>query len=513
MRGAHMKMDNQHTGPDWQNAKTGGWNAPPDMADMDDLFDTSDPFLVPDQQPDADPETSEDEAAEDWAAPPFFSKESLGRLGRQFSPVLIPIPFALLIFLFTLPALLHNFSHLPLIPLVSALLVVVLQGVALYYAGADDGRWMLSVVSGYALFLLIWAFALGGLLGSLLMLAFLLIIGGVIGRRAIHVVSEGAADIVLSFGKYSRTLFPGLNFLLPWEKVATRVNTREITWTSNEISMQISRDQEARIMVVVTYQVLPEDAHLVALQMQDWEESLHKHFIAIIKSVLSELSPSDFVAWAHHFLSQNDAVDITNPNIETRWDRINDALTIRLQDEVAAKGIAIHMVHVQDITVPPSLAPITGLHPVMSQRGVDTTMPRAAAQAAPQPQPAQQPAPKPAADRPAPSPPSPIMPTPVPVPSPSMYDSLLETYKSVRAGVLTNPDLIEQLANRFYAIANDAEARSTFPYDALRAANALYQRAHVLRTSPPPAQGVPVPARAEKTSRPPVPNDNLAAGG
>src|SRR5579884_3683301 len=274
MRGAHMKMDNQHTGPDWQNAKTGGWNAPPDMADMDDLFDTSDPFLVPDQQPDADPETSEDEAAEDWAAPPFFSKESLGRLGRQFSPVLIPIPFALLIFLFTLPALLHNFSHLPLIPLVSALLVVVvLQGVALYYAGADDGRWMLSVVSGYALFLLIWAFALGGLLGSLLMLAFLLIIGGVIGRRAIHVVSEGAADIVLSFGKYSRTLFPGLNFLLPWEKVATRVNTREITWTSNEISMQISRDQEARIVVVVTYQVLPEDAHLVALQMQDWKRA------------------------------------------------------------------------------------------------------------------------------------------------------------------------------------------------------------------------------------------------
>ncbi len=67
------------------------------------------------------------------------SRGRLGQLMRRFSPVLVPLPFAILIFLFTLPFALRGLSYLPLLPLgVLLVALVVMQGTLLYYAGSND---------------------------------------------------------------------------------------------------------------------------------------------------------------------------------------------------------------------------------------------------------------------------------------------------------------------------------------------------------------------------------------
>ena len=103
--------------------------------------------------------------------------------------------------------------------------------------------------------------------------------------------------------------------------------------------------------------------------------------------------------------------------------------------------------------------------------------------------------------------------TTAPVPKESMFEALIETYNLVRTGVITDPDTIFDLAGRFRAISNDPEASKNFHYDAVRAANTLYQRASTLRPSMPRHAGnadlVTQPERPVRR----IPNDNLMAAG
>jgi len=245
-----LEQDNARASSSWSDPNAVSWDSDPLLMDPDD---PSTPPLLDDQfsQSPSSPvnagtgiETDEEE----WVKQPLFSRDSLRRLARQLSPVLVPLPFALLIFLFSLPAELKNQPHLPVVVLVIVLLaLVVMQGTALYYAGSNDNLWTLYTILGYALFLLVGAFALFGAGGALLLFIILLIGGMLLGGRAIRQVPEGYADLVFSFSAYQRTLFPGLNFILPWEKVQMRVNTQETTWTSPAVRVTVSRDQDAEI--------------------------------------------------------------------------------------------------------------------------------------------------------------------------------------------------------------------------------------------------------------------------
>ena len=50
-------------------------------------------------------------------------------------------------------------------------------------------------------------------------------------------------------------------------------------------------------------------------------------------------------------------------------------------------------------------------------------------------------------------------------------------YKAVYDGKVKVPEAIRDLANKFDAVARDAQKSSIFKYDAVRAARSLYQRA------------------------------------
>src|SRR5437764_12344844 len=350
-----LEQDNKHAL--WPDSSTVSWDAQSVFVDTDD---TVHPALLDDEQDQEDLQASypsTDSDVEMWNQAPLFSWQTLQRLARQFSPVLVPVPFALLIFLFSLPAASRN---LPPVPLAIILLgLVVVQGTCLYYAGSTDSLWTLFTIAGYLLFVLVGAYALFGLGGSLFLFVIILVVGAIMGGRAIRQVPEGHADIVLAFGRYERTLFPGLNFVWPWEKIYSRLDTKETTWTTPAIRVSnVSRDQDINIIATITYQLLPEDAHIAALNINNWEEDLRKHFVGTIKSVVHELAPSYFVAWSHHIHTRmSTAGDITDLTTETRWDRLNTVLRIRLQDQVATRGIQVNLVHTEDITLIPHLTP------------------------------------------------------------------------------------------------------------------------------------------------------------
>ena len=160
----------------------------------------------------------------------------------------------------------------------------------------------------------------------------------------------------MMYGKYARTLYPGPNLKMPLEKVGNRLNTKETTWTCPEQVVKISRDEDVKLIATISYKLLPEDAHLAALQVDNWEDSLQKLFVSTLQSVINELTPSDFMNLPHgtHPRTLVDINSIDTATI-TRWDRVNDILVKRVQDQVEKWGVQINYVRIQDVTLIPHL--------------------------------------------------------------------------------------------------------------------------------------------------------------
>ncbi|HEX9133853.1 MAG TPA: SPFH domain-containing protein [Ktedonobacteraceae bacterium] len=443
------------------------------QSDLSSTTDTSDgqEFVIPQSEIDVQEEST-------GTRSPGMGK--LGQFIRRFSPVLVPLPFAILIFLFTLPFALRGLAFLPLLPLgVLLIALVVMQGTLLYYAGSNDTYWTLFVIIGYALFLVVGTLAIFGIGASLVLLFLFLVVGTFLARRSIRQVPEGYVDIVLLYGKYARTLYPGPYLKMPWEKVSNRVSTKEISWTCPEQVVKISRDQDVKLVATISYQLLPEDAHLAALNVDNWEASLQKLFVSTVQSVINELTPADFVNWPQGSYART-SLDINSIDAATitRWDRINTTLTSRVQDKVAVWGVQVNYVRIQDITLIPHLAP--SINPVAGIAArpvpVDMGATRGGYPPAAQPQQAQgvlkavgnQPGAMPAQPLPAPA--------PAPAAASMAYiEALTESYEAVRAGRLRDPNNIRDIAARFEALANDPSVK----FDPMRAAQNLIHRAWI----------------------------------
>src|SRR2546421_2482122 len=116
--------------------------------------------------------------------------ETLKNIGRQISHIATPLLFGGITFLFLLPLMrsgrfyLHE-NHIWPVGLV-ILAIVILQGMALYYAGMNNIYWVLGIVGGFFLFLLIGCFALFGPFFTLVLLVILLIASMVATRFSTH---------------------------------------------------------------------------------------------------------------------------------------------------------------------------------------------------------------------------------------------------------------------------------------------------------------------------------------
>jgi len=333
-----------------------------------------------------------------------------------------------------------------------------------------------------------------------------------LARRGFRPLPEGSVDIVYSFGRYTRTLFPGPKFIWPWEKAVQRLSIKEKLWTCPLQVVKISRDQDVRLFASISYQLLPDDAYL-ALSVEKWEESLRALFVGTLQSVINQLTPADFVPWPQSHgspLRTSGTNPPMDPTQDTRWDRINNALTSRIQDRVAGWGVQVNWVRIQDITLIPHLAPAASPPP-----GMQVQARQAMAAGSYAADPGNQ-APKrtvpvgttgassgnpsrpsmndpdqtlvmdrtAAKDEMAKSPAPQVMPDPDAASGVSSQairvDMLKDIYEAVRQGRITDPNTIRDAARRFEVVAKDPELGQKVDFDAERAAATLYQRAKVI---------------------------------
>ncbi len=470
--------------PQWQSTSTHNV----EWEDESDLFDDLPPQTNALEDEDLDV-TSEDtfddvsDSSDDETdlSTSFLSRFELARqVGQQFSPILIPLLMGGLTFLCTLLFVLN--AHSPVAfnrfwPIGLVIIALsILQGMVLYYAGSNNVYWMMGTVGGFFLFLLVVCFTIFGPLSSVILLLVLVTVSILGMRTSKRTVKEGTVAIISFSGRYSRTLLPGLNFLLPWERLEATVNTREVQWQCPEQQVRISREEDVLLHATVSYQLEPEDAHIAALQVDKWEESLRELFRSAVQTVAGELTPEDFLAWSKGFRSRQPVNNQQQAGSTPRWERINAILYQRMRDKVALWGVQVNWIQVYDIMLVPHVVSVADMAAGMTtggNRGMPP--PQATKQAG------------------AGSPSSPPF-TGTPYSSAAALGAaatakelksmnpaqLIRAYNSVKQGMITDPANIRMIAARFENIANHPEESQKVEFDAARAARNLYAQAQLL---------------------------------
>jgi hypothetical protein len=390
----------------------------------------------------------------------------LRQFRQYFALLVVPLLFGALTCLFVLPLVATGRVPVPptdlwLVTLV-IILIVIAQAAAIYYAGENTGLWILATVGGFFLFLLAGCFVIFGLMPGLTLLVILAVISVALGRLCVRFVSQGYVDLVYTFGKYGRTLYPGFNVLLPWEKVRQHLYVEEIQWLCPAQRVQMSRDEDLMLRAIISYRLLPEDAHLAANQIDRWEDRLRELFKTAIQSIATTFTPDDFIAWPHG-LHQGTA------EATPRWERVNRYLLQYMQDRVALWGVQINWVHIRDITLTPHNAFVAAPEPLNDAPTLENEAPAL-------PKEASMPR-EPEPEQPAPARPAMSDNAAAPLTGPIKEEALRKAYKEVQDGHVTDPETIRSLAMKFDAIARDPQLSQTVSFDAARAALNLYRQA------------------------------------
>jgi len=460
-----MSSDGKEPGATWQGPEQSGWRRSFDQEAQDDLPALSEqqrqeevlqwhtPVAAEEDEPYA-------ESAEVASPPPGL----LSQFKQYFTLMVVPLLFGALTCLFVLPLVATGRAQIPstglwLVTLV-IILIVIAQAIAIYYAGENTGLWVLTTVGGFFLFLLVGCFTIFGLTPGITLFVILVAISVALGRLYIRSVPQGYVDLVYTFGKYSRTLYPGFNVLFPWEKVRQHLHVEEIQWLCPAQRVQMSRDEDLILRAIISYRLLPEDAHLAATQVDHWEERLRELFKTALQSIATTFTPDDFIPWPHGL--HQDTTDTT-----PRWERVNTYLLHYMQDRVALWGVQINRVQIRDITLAPHDTFMSDTEPLKEPPMPDSKPPSPPEVSRPrepepvQPVPARQPMPDNA----------------VPPAEPIKEEVLIKAYKEVQNGNVTDPETIRRLALKFDAIARDPHASQTVSFDAARAALNLYRQA------------------------------------
>src|SRR5579885_2607732 len=527
-----MSADGNDSGPIWQGPINSGRNQFIEQAQLPNQDEL--PPLVSHPQEEAlplgtSPFTNNQENTGDLMntlpAPLGLAKQ----LWQYFTLILAPLLFGALTCLFVLPLVATGRASAPpeSLWLVTFLIIAVtiMQGIAVYYAGDNNGFWVLATVGGFFVFLLIGGFTIFGLTAGFILLVLILVAIIFLARLYIHPVPEGYVDIVYAFSKYSRTLYSGFNILLPWEKAVQQLNVEETQWISPPQRVQLSRTEDVILRGIVSYQLMPEDAHLAVTQVKSWEEGLRELFLTCIQSIATTFTPEDLIVWPQGLqvrTSMNRGSGASNMGSDggIRWQRINDYLHQQIRDKVALWGVMIHKVHIRDVSLAPHGMTIIDTDPIGNNPDVSEKVAQHAAlpdsrrtetSAAPTIESAQPAQPVQLAQTTSAPSTSPNTPSVLP-----KEEVLSKAYKEVQSGKITDPQTIREIAAKFEAIARDPQANQSVPFDAERAAYNLYEQAKICEAEARSKAGVPSheatrsnPERGGHTAN----EDHLSPGG
>jgi hypothetical protein len=544
--GASWHQPNQ---PDWDEEYE-GISSPPPSSDEDkdnrppianahtqSSSQNDEDDFVEDENADEDDGNSFFAAAnadeDDPFAPPHSRFAVFQQFGEHLLPIFLPLLFAGLTFLFVLPLALRNHyyihaDHLWPVGIV-IIALAILQGTVLFYADTNDIFWSLAIGGGFCLFVLIGTFAILGPNVALILLLIFVVIGFVAMRLYMHRVQEGYVDIVYAFGKYTRTLYPGINFRMPWETINGSVQTREVVWICPEQRVPMSHDEDVHLKASVSYQLTPEDAHLVAQQLDMWEENLQNLVCNELQLIAGALSPDDFLIWPQgsHASQRGQDSDET-----LRWEHINHLLFEKLRDKVASWGVQINWVQIRDITLTPravyaasrdamehpETVPVGGAMQYPGGQYSQSARPQystfdldndATERIEKPPNSSQQTSAAFSQDNPAP-----MRPAKIP-----KEEVLIQAYRQVQTGKITSAAAIRSIAANFEAVAADPVLNQNVSFNAALAAQTLYERADMYerqayRSAPEISENETISMSMPSDMGNSLPNDeNLTSGG
>lgn len=401
---------------------------------------------------------------------PLPWSEKLKLLGSDLTYILTPLMLGILTNLIVLPLVANGHVSAPANSLwviaAMIILVMVAQGIALYFVHDNKGLRWLVVAGGIALFLLVTCFAIFGLAACLTLLIALIVLSIVGARFYFYPVQEGTVDIIYAFGKYSRTFEAGVNILLPWEKVVKHLGVGEIQWLCPMQRVQLSHNEDVHLRATISYQLMPQDAHLVVTQVKNWEENLREYFLACLQNIATTFTPEDFIAWPQGL--QTPPSEIEQANSLARRELVNRYLYTQMQDRVALWGVMIHQINIRDVVLAPHDAnvidfatPDTQKAPP-EQRNEEQQAALRQINSGPKSEAA-----------PAPAPLTP----PAPTPKVLNEEVLKKAYKEIQDGKITSPATIRSIAARFQEVADDPQASQLVTFDAARAAHNLLEQA------------------------------------
>ncbi len=151
--------------------------------------------------------------------------------------------------------------------------------------------------------------------------------------KGINIVPQGEEWVVERLGKFSRTLNPGLNIIIPYiEAVRQRITTRDIILDIPEQEV-ITRDNAVILTNAVTFIRVtnPRDA---LYGIEDFRLAIQQLVMTTLRSILGEMTLDEALS---------------------NRDQIKTRLKDQIVDDVADWGVTVKSVEIQDIAPSPSM--------------------------------------------------------------------------------------------------------------------------------------------------------------
>ncbi len=145
--------------------------------------------------------------------------------------------------------------------------------------------------------------------------------------KGINIVPQGEEWIIERLGKFSRTLKPGLNLIVPYiDSVRTRITTRDIILDVPQQEV-ITRDNAVILTNAVTFirVTKPEDA---IYGVEDFKIAIKQLVMTTLRSILGEMKLDEALSNREH---------------------IKAKLKEQILDDVADWGVTVKSVEIQDI--------------------------------------------------------------------------------------------------------------------------------------------------------------------
>ncbi|HEX9057221.1 MAG TPA: SPFH domain-containing protein [Ktedonobacterales bacterium] len=274
-------------------------------------------------------------------------------VARTWSPVVVPV--ALWTVLVALGALVasHPLAHYTdmwrHVKLLAAVLLVLGAALGLALRRArNDTIWTATLGLGMLVFLMAFVFTLFGPKAGIAATAVLAFGAGLFVRERLHPVMAGTVHVTALPRHQHRTLMPGVNVLLPGERLLAILTTQRRQYTTPPQSVSLSTGDAAEATATICYELIPERAELAVLTGRDWERGLRRLLSAVVRDELQrwlvDAPHADSPPPDEHFTS---ATQGTAPDQERMRLRIERRVAV----EAARWGVRILSLTLEHLTL------------------------------------------------------------------------------------------------------------------------------------------------------------------